>query len=701
MSSRTVSNTRRLPAEYNSERSPHFMGGRLSLNADRSTVSSFEHGTHSNAMGSAASRKINYVPQDSMNSPKRHFRAANSQVNPEKDNEKIERTSFRPLPNGPGPLFPTGGLPKRNMKKQDTIVTQPRVPMKASHDLLSRELSNATNDRDFRSNLMHKSLSRVKSRSLSDVRSEEKEQYGRINSNGREINMQKARRGFSISRSPSFENVHIRRALNNSEERAMMDKLSKTNIDESSRRGDRNKDFRNNNYLDLISPSQSTCNIAKPPSGRPPKCQLDFSSEPTVVRRSVVHKEDWPERVGSSSRPRYVIRQSSDSAYESNGSTGSSSGNSSPGMSKDQHLDNSSRNPAHSRYGKGLIGLRNLGNTCFMNSILQCLRCSKKLREVLCEEGVIEQMVEKLHRSKGGLTKAFTNIVRQMWSRDTLESTLSPTVLKSHVQRYAPRFVGYSQQDSQEFLRFLLEGLHDDLNIATEKPKGGYPDTSKYCDAEQARICWEVYEKKEKSLISEYFVGQLKSTLTCTECGYRSLTFDPFWDLSLPIPTRTQSLLMSGKVSLHDCFKRFTQEETLDGDEKPTCERCKKRRKCLKQFSIERFPQILVIHLKRFSGMRYRTKLETLVEFPFELNLSNYAATAAYKKSAAQYRLFGVSNHSGGTYSGHYTAYCKHPDLNDWFCFSDSFVSKRSQSKVVSDEAYVLFYELSNQQSYL
>lgn len=86
-------------------------------------------------------------------------------------------------------------------------------------------------------------------------------------------------------------------------------------------------------------------------------------------------------------------------------------------------------------------------------------------------------------------------------------------------------------------------------------------------------------------------MGQLKSTLRCTHCGHCSVTFDPFWDLSLPIPQRT------GQLRLSQCLEYFTKEETLDGDEKPTCSKCKERRKCTKSFTIQKFPKILVIRI--------------------------------------------------------------------------------------------------------
>lgn len=84
-----------------------------------------------------------------------------------------------------------------------------------------------------------------------------------------------------------------------------------------------------------------------------------------------------------------------------------------------------------------------------------------------------------------------------------------------------------------------------------------------FSDHEKAQESWQRYLRMDNSKIVDHFVGQLKSTLKCTHCGHCSVTFDPFWDLSLPIPQRT------GQLRLSQCLDSFTREETLDGDEKP------------------------------------------------------------------------------------------------------------------------------------
>ncbi|XP_076299949.1 uncharacterized protein LOC143218582 isoform X2 [Lasioglossum baleicum] len=349
---------------------------------------------------------------------------------------------------------------------------------------------------------------------------------------------------------------------------------------------------------------------------------------------------------------------------------------------------------AHRDERCGLNGLRNIGNTCFMNSVIQCLSNTRPLLEYLLDEQYLADINVTTSSMKGALIKAFSQVIHELWEVGG-DHVVNTTALKSQIQRFAPRFMGYSQQDAQEFLRYLLEGLHEDVNRVTVKPPPIHTDIpDMYTDSQKAVESWKRYLRSEDSMIVDVFVGQLRSSLHCTACDHVSVTLDPFWDLSLPIPAR------SGTVKLNQCLEHFTREEVLDGDEKPTCSKCQMRRKCTKSFSIHKFPKILVIHLKRFSPMeRFRGKLNVTVDFPLTgLDLSAFAAP---RVPGCTYNLYGVANHSGTTYSGHYTAYCKHPYSGEWHEYNDSRVSVVPARSVVTSEAYVLFYEQQPHSSHL
>lgn len=339
---------------------------------------------------------------------------------------------------------------------------------------------------------------------------------------------------------------------------------------------------------------------------------------------------------------------------------------------------------------QGLVGLRNLGNTCFMNSILQCLSNSKDLRDYCLHNSYKRDLNSKTCSTT--IMEELARLLQAIWT-SSVNEVVSPSEFKTQIQRYAPRFMGYNQQDAQEFLRFLLDGLHNEVNRVTVRMRPSTQDLDHLPDTEKGKQMWKRYLEREDSRIVELFVGQLKSSLTCTECGYCSTVFDPFWDLSLPIAKKSVP-----EVSLMDCIRLFTKEDVLDGDEKPTCCRCKARRRCTKKFTIQKFPKILVLHLKRFSEGRIRSsKLSTFVNFPLkDLDLREFSSESS---NHTTYNLYAVSNHSGTTMGGHYTAYCKNPNSGEWYTFNDSRVTAMSSSQVRSSDAYVLFYELSGPSS--
>ncbi|XP_062416968.1 ubiquitin carboxyl-terminal hydrolase 2a isoform X2 [Pungitius pungitius] len=407
----------------------------------------------------------------------------------------------------------------------------------------------------------------------------------------------------------------------------------------------------------------------------------DASTSSTSALRSYRSRaSDVADSYAAGSRPSYsgysgLSRSSTQEAFSSSRASASS-----------WQSDPPTRDTTNSKSAQGLVGLKNLGNTCFMNSILQCLSNTPGLRDY-CLHNAHRRDLNNKSRTNTALMEEFAKLLQTVWTSSSSDA-VSPSEFKTQIQRYAPRFVGYNQQDAQEFLRFLLDGLHNEVNRVSVRPRGGAEDLDHLPDEEKGKKMWSKYLEREDSKIVDVFVGQLKSSLTCSHCGFCSTVFDPFWDLSLPITKGC------GEVSLMDCMRLFTKEDVLDGDEKPTCYRCKARRRCTKKFTIQKFPKILVLHLKRFSEARRTSKLSTFVNFPMkDLDLREFASQHSID---AVYNLYAVSNHSGTTMGGHYTAYCRNPTSGEWNTFNDSRVTPMSSSQVRSSDAYVLFYELAS-----
>ncbi|KAK8585998.1 hypothetical protein V6N13_130524 [Hibiscus sabdariffa] len=183
----------------------------------------------------------------------------------------------------------------------------------------------------------------------------------------------------------------------------------------------------------------------------------------------------------------------------------------------------------------GLAGLQNLGNTCFMNSALQCLVHTPPLVEYYLKDYSAEINKENPLGMHGELALAFGDLLRKLWSSG--RTAIAPRVFKGKLSRFAPQFSGYNQHDSQELLAFLLDGLHEDLNRVKQKPYIEMKDSDGRPDEEVAAECWKNHKARNDSVIVDVCQGQYKSTLVCPVCSKISITFDPFMYLSLPLPS--------------------------------------------------------------------------------------------------------------------------------------------------------------------
>uniref|UniRef100_A0A8K9UNI9 ubiquitinyl hydrolase 1 n=1 Tax=Oncorhynchus mykiss TaxID=8022 RepID=A0A8K9UNI9_ONCMY len=244
-------------------------------------------------------------------------------------------------------------------------------------------------------------------------------------------------------------------------------------------------------------------------------------------------------------------------------------------------------------------------------------------------------------------------------------------------------------------------------------------------------------QKKYRSVISDVFDGTIVSSVQCLTCDRVSVTLENFQDLSLPIPGKEDlaklhssshqtSLIKAGScgeayaaqgwvafvmeyikswwwgpvVTLQDCLAAFFTRDELKGDNMYSCEKCKKLRNGVKFCKVQRVPEILCIHLKRFRHeLMFSTKIGTHVSFPLEgLELQPFLAKDSSARTTT-YDLLSVICHHGTASSGHYIAYCRNDLNNLWYEFDDQSVTEVSESCIQNAEAYVLFYKKSNEEA--
>ncbi|KAK4797362.1 hypothetical protein SAY86_029688 [Trapa natans] len=191
----------------------------------------------------------------------------------------------------------------------------------------------------------------------------------------------------------------------------------------------------------------------------------------------------------------------------------------------------------------GFAGLQNLGNTCFMNSAIQCLVHTTPIVEYFLGDYTNDINTQNPLGMRGELAIAFGELLRKLWSSG--RTAIAPRAFKGKLGRFAPQFSGYNQHDSQELLAFLLDGLHEDLNRVKKKPYIEMKDSDDRPDEEVAEESWRYHKARNDSIIVDVCQGQYKSTLVCPACGKISITFDPFMYLTLPLPstvTRTMTI---------------------------------------------------------------------------------------------------------------------------------------------------------------
>ncbi|XP_036161508.1 ubiquitin carboxyl-terminal hydrolase 27 [Myotis myotis] len=343
----------------------------------------------------------------------------------------------------------------------------------------------------------------------------------------------------------------------------------------------------------------------------------------------------------------------------------------------------------------GLRGLINLGNTCFMNCIVQALTHTPILRDFfLSDRHRCEMPSPELC-----LVCEMSSLFRELYSGNP--SPHVPYKLLHLVWIHARHLAGYRQQDAHEFLIAALDVLHrhckgDDVGKAANNPN--------HCNC----------------IIDQIFTGGLQSDVTCQACHGVSTTIDPCWDISLDLPGSCTSFWpmspgressvngeshIPGTTTLTDCLRRFTRPEHLGSSAKIKCGSCQSYQESTKQLMMNKLPVVACFHFKRFEhSAKQRRKITTYISFPLELDMTPFMASSKEGRMNGQlqlptssgndenkYSLFAVVNHQGTLESGHYTSFIRH-HKDQWFKCDDAVITKASIKDVLDSEGYLLFY---------
>jgi len=383
-------------------------------------------------------------------------------------------------------------------------------------------------------------------------------------------------------------------------------------------------------------------------------------------------------------------------------------------------------------------GLQNIGNTCYMNAIIQLLIHLPKLQKYFVEQqfanDLISNVVEKIKKDKNtnepGKDQVEYELIRTVTSQFYKvivamenEKKIIPTDFKTIISLKNDTFKGNDQNDSHELINFILDSIHEETKSHSVMRYDRFPEVYKQVDnvrnsynekinnVQDIEKKWQYinayynFEKEHQheismyygtkyfanylennlSIISRNFTGIYHSTILCDTCKTPSHSFEIFTTLALEIPLDKQN------VNIYDCLDSFTNEEILNDENKYKCCRCNTETSSKKQIRIWNSPEILIIQLKRFKthGNSLR-KIGEQVDYPERLNMAKYICP--YNKKDAMYELVSVNHHHGAFGGGHYTSCCKLDDQN-WYHFDDSNISLISEFKnTIVNSSYLLIY---------
>ncbi|KAG6549829.1 hypothetical protein Mapa_008810 [Marchantia paleacea] len=324
----------------------------------------------------------------------------------------------------------------------------------------------------------------------------------------------------------------------------------------------------------------------------------------------------------------------------------------------------------------GPLGLRNLGNTCYFNSVLQCLTYTPPLANLCLQGQHSSACVSRNDKSNNNC--AFCFLEKRIRLSLTIDVPVdSPTKILDCLQRSTKLFRVGRQEDAHELLRYAIEACNSAC-IQLQKPVAAGNRQSKHADGKS--------KEEPHTIVKEIFGGIIQSQIKCSVCGTESNKLDDIMDLSLDILPRLGSL--------REAMCRFFMPEVLDGDNKYHCSKCKKPTTARKQLSVFKAPTVLVIQLKRFENI-YGGKIDRHVAFDERLGLAGHMCRNS-KDARPEYMLYGVVVHAGHSQDGgHYYAYVKEP-RGKWYCCNDASVYPVNPDNVRADKAYILFYVRSN-----
>ena len=346
----------------------------------------------------------------------------------------------------------------------------------------------------------------------------------------------------------------------------------------------------------------------------------------------------------------------------------------------------------------GKVGLVNLGNTCFLYSVIQSLRYCTDFAKYFTT-GVYEGHI-KNDRNTASIVEETADVFRGMWNGDVrARASMAPRGFVASAARISAQMPTYEdlfkggQSDAAEAVQFVLDAIHEGVARKVKMEVVGNPKTQNDAHQIKALTSWADFYAKGYSPVVEQFFGQQMTATICRSCKNKNTRFEPWMMIKAPIDKS------KNPQSLADCIDRAFDKELLDDYQ---CDNCKTRGQADLEHTISKLPPVIILSLKRFdnSNNKLRNKIDidlNSVDFSKWISLPSVS-----KHIRTNYSVFAVIEQFGGTRGGHYISYAKHCDAaskhcdataaaETWVRYDDTSINEVPATSVINQDTYVLF----------
>ena len=343
-----------------------------------------------------------------------------------------------------------------------------------------------------------------------------------------------------------------------------------------------------------------------------------------------------------------------------------------------------------------LVGLQNIGATCYMNATLQALSNTKSLTDFFLTKYKFDA---NAYNKK--MANEYYKVLTNLWSDEKKNGDYPPYDFKQAISEENPLFAGIQANDSKDLINFLLERFHQELNYAKKSNNDNeIVNVNQMDEMQTLKVFIEDYFKNNKSIILDCFYGILETRSKCSGCNITKYNFQIYSFLEFPLQEVNNYMYQNGRrmsllnndgsnpdIDLLECFEYYQKIDLMNGQNQMYCNICNKNMDTFYGSNIYSLPNYLIINLNRGKGAVYECK----VNFPENLNLLNFVT---FKQGKTYFQLYAVICHLGpSSMSGHFVAYCRHKQNDKWYKYNDSFVTECTKPQEYNDGMpYILFY---------